>query len=386
MEVLFAEVGGMAVMEGDIILDEDAARARAQYRAWKEGYRAAVLTTNNWNDGIVAVEFAKALPDWKVDLVREAMATLEEQTILRFREVDPFRVETNWVLVESGDWNLSHIGRADEPGSQLLTLNDSASLGVATHELLHAAGFRHEQTRRDRDQHVIINWDNLVKGQRHNYEMWVPGVHASTADVGSYSTDSVMHYASFISAHAINPAHPVLLRRVRSDLGKEMCAGAWEAPPSECVIARTSAPSVSDVLGAARVVAAGETPVRVRSDVSGLCLQPEDETRLNSLVVQATCSSADEQRWSMHQRWHETWFINAKSQMCLTINKHGDLSQRPCSAVEDDQPFEVAEVNDSRVQIRAGSECVRAATKGDLSVYMSSCSGASARQWTLELD
>lgn len=51
-------------------------------------------------------------------------------------------------------------------GGQVVSLmrNGCVFLGTIQHELLHALGFNHEQTRSDRDTHVRILLQNVISG------------------------------------------------------------------------------------------------------------------------------------------------------------------------------------------------------------------------------
>lgn len=51
-------------------------------------------------------------------------------------------------------------------GKQQISIGSGCEYkGIAIHEMLHALGFYHEQTRLDRDKHVIIKYDNIKKGR-----------------------------------------------------------------------------------------------------------------------------------------------------------------------------------------------------------------------------
>ena len=92
------------------------------------------------------------------------------------------------------DGCFSFIGKTTN-GAQRLNLGANClSVGTIQHEFLHAAGFFHEHTRADRDDHVIVYMDNIKENYRINYEK-VPD--DKWLDVASpYDQQSVMHYGS----------------------------------------------------------------------------------------------------------------------------------------------------------------------------------------------
>ena len=67
-------------------------------------------------------------------------------------------------------------------------------MGTVIHEMLHASGFWHEQSRPDRDQHVRILWSNIYPGREDNFARYTRA-EVSTLSL-PYDTSSVMHYST----------------------------------------------------------------------------------------------------------------------------------------------------------------------------------------------
>ena len=69
------------------------------------------------------------------------------------------------------------------------------SKSTPIHELFHAVGSWHQQSRPDRDDHVNILWDNIEDGKESNFN-----IHEDALTFGSaYTYRSVMHYGAYVS-------------------------------------------------------------------------------------------------------------------------------------------------------------------------------------------
>ena len=58
----------------------------------------------------------------------------------------------------------SEVGRMGGMQEIGIGFDGSCTQGNVMHEILHAAGFWHEQSRSDRDQYVKVNFHNIMPG------------------------------------------------------------------------------------------------------------------------------------------------------------------------------------------------------------------------------
>jgi astacin len=75
-------------------------------------------------------------------------------------------------------------------------------LGLPMHELGHAIGLFHEQSRPDRDDTVTINWNNIYPSYYPQFEE-ANLTEAQTYGV-PYDVGSLMHYGSTVSILSCN--------------------------------------------------------------------------------------------------------------------------------------------------------------------------------------
>ncbi|KAG0337826.1 hypothetical protein BG004_007479 [Podila humilis] len=109
--------------------------------------------------------------------------------------------DRDFVNVINDEGCYSHLGKTG--GRQPLSLDVDGCVypGTVIHELLHAAGLSHTQTRPDRDNHITIHWGNIVESWKSEF------IKDSPKTIGIYTPYdfySVMHYTRSHSEWSIN--------------------------------------------------------------------------------------------------------------------------------------------------------------------------------------
>ncbi len=222
LDFRYEVIDGLAIYQGDIILgtEEELELARAalttasaldtQAVIKDDGASCRVLNVNlcpfrsaRWPNGVLPyVIDESSYTDSELTSVRALM----QQAAEHYRENTGIRIilrtdQRNFVSVEkpsdSGICGSSRLGV--QGGKQILRLSPTTTLGCTVHELGHALGISHEQTREDRDSFVTINFGNIPSNREHNFDKAPSNVFT---DYGDYDFDSIMHYraAAFSSA------------------------------------------------------------------------------------------------------------------------------------------------------------------------------------------
>ncbi|AUD02810.1 Dot/Icm T4SS effector Zinc-dependent metalloprotease LegP [Spirosoma pollinicola] len=194
--VQYAEVDGLAIFEGDIILGTiDQIRGLADPGPVLESI-GITGQQFRWPNATIPYEIAAGMPNQQ--RVTDAIAHWQANTRIRFvlRTAANAAQFPDYVRYQSGGGCSSQIGRRG--GMQVITLGDGCGTGNAIHETGHTVGLWHEQSREDRNHFVQIVWANIDPAMQHNFDQQI----ADGDDLGAYDFGSIMHYPA--TAFSIN--------------------------------------------------------------------------------------------------------------------------------------------------------------------------------------
>ncbi len=161
----------------------------------------------------------------------------------------PHTSETDYVDINLNPNDFSgvceaFVGRVG--GEQFMTGSASCAVATILHEMGHTIGLWHEQSRSDRDSYVTVNYNNVIKGSRSNFDQVLDNVQNLTL----YDYASIMHYIPFAFSRNGGPT--------------------LESIPAGIPLSNLATYTASDIDGMMRLYGAIPTAVTVTSNPPGL--------------------------------------------------------------------------------------------------------------------
>ncbi|KAI4889309.1 hypothetical protein NFI96_011106 [Prochilodus magdalenae] len=141
-----------------------------------------------YSDGWVYVPYviANHFTSRELQVIQRGLDSFAAVSCIRFI---PRTTERDYIHIQSLSGCYSYVGRLGYGQDVSLDRYGCIYHNTVQHELLHALGFNHEQTRSDRDNHIRVVWENIIEDMKYNFNI------INTLNQGTpYDYNSVMQY------------------------------------------------------------------------------------------------------------------------------------------------------------------------------------------------
>jgi len=177
---------GLMVVQGDMVAgvpSEDG----APESGWVE-----LSPVESWQNGVIPYHIQPGVPN--PERIHQAITFFEGTAV----HLVPYNGEKDALVFEVGEKNcLSYVGRIG--GKQPIWISPGCGAEEVAHEIMHALGFIHEQNRTDRDESLLVHFDNIDETYRGNFEK-LPESFMKVSGLGRFDFYSLMIYPPWMFA------------------------------------------------------------------------------------------------------------------------------------------------------------------------------------------
>src|SRR5690606_37058397 len=188
------EIDGEYIYEGDIKFSPEMLSKSPQKLIYEEGetvdQKSVGRTSGYWPNNTVYYSIDSNLGS--KERVTDAIRHWEANSSVRFVQRTS---QSNYAYFTPGSGCSSYIGMIG--GRQNITLSSSCSTGSTIHEIGHAIGLWHEQSRVDRDKHIKILYENIQSGREHNFKTYAQSGYDGKEFTSSLDFGSIMMYGPY---------------------------------------------------------------------------------------------------------------------------------------------------------------------------------------------
>ena len=186
---------GDYLYQGDMLFSQDMVTSQPVKMVYEEGeipasQKSVGRTSGRWPNNTVYYAIDGSLSNQQ--RVIDAIKHWESKTSLKFIERSS---QQNYIYFTTGSGCASYVGMIG--GKQKITLSSACSTGNTIHEIGHAIGLWHEQSRVDRERHITIHFDNVRSGTEHNFTTYASEGYDGNEFTSNLDFSSIMMYSSY---------------------------------------------------------------------------------------------------------------------------------------------------------------------------------------------